>query len=88
MLFGIRRARITREHGDRFLSSLNALGVGLRDPISYDRLISLAHDNGLTVYDAAYLDLALTEGLPLATLDDALRRSAARTGVPAFKLGQ
>jgi predicted nucleic acid-binding protein len=35
----------------------------------------------LSGYDAAYLDLALRQGLPLATLDEQLRRAAKTTGV-------
>jgi predicted nucleic acid-binding protein len=35
----------------------------------------------LTVYDAAYLELALRRGLPLATLDDELCTAAAALGV-------
>jgi len=35
----------------------------------------------LTVYDAAYLELASRRALPLATLDDELKRAARRTGI-------
>jgi predicted nucleic acid-binding protein len=35
----------------------------------------------LSSYDAAYLDLALVEGLPLATLDKNLRAATKRAGV-------
>ena len=38
----------------------------------------LARRHGLTVYDAAYLELALRKGLDLATLDDASHRESAR----------
>ena len=38
----------------------------------------------LTSYDALYLDLALTEQLPLATLDEPLRKAAAKLGVKAL----
>jgi hypothetical protein len=41
----------------------------------------LAERHGLTVYDAAYLDLALREGLPLASLDHALCKAAGNSGV-------
>jgi predicted nucleic acid-binding protein len=37
---------------------------------------------GLTVYDAAYLELARRRNLPLATLDQALRAAALTEGVP------
>ena len=35
----------------------------------------------ITVYDAAYLDLAIRDRLPLATLDAALARAAQQAGV-------
>jgi predicted nucleic acid-binding protein len=37
-------------------------------------------------YDAAYLDLAVVEGLPLATLDKNLRAAAKRAGVELLRL--
>jgi predicted nucleic acid-binding protein len=39
---------------------------------------------GLSAYDAAYLSLAMQEGLPLATNDEALRKAADKAGVPMF----
>jgi predicted nucleic acid-binding protein len=48
-----------------------------------------AHANArafqLTAYDAAYLELARREGLPLATLDKGLRAAAAKAGVTRLK---
>jgi predicted nucleic acid-binding protein len=46
--------------------------------LSYDGIFRLADRHGLTVYDAAYLDLGLRKSLPLASLDDALVRAAER----------
>lgn len=43
--------------------------------------LALAREQGLSVYDASYLDLAMREGLPLATLDDRLRDAARRCSV-------
>lgn len=40
---------------------------------------------GLTAYDAAYVDLALREGLPLATLDIPMRKAAEQSGVIIFQ---
>jgi len=40
------------------------------------RPFALADRYGLTFYDAAYLELALRQALPLASLDDHLRRTA------------
>ncbi len=41
----------------------------------------LAVEYRLSGYDAAYLELALRKGLPLATLDEELRRAAVSAGV-------
>lgn len=45
-------------------------------------VLDVARSQGLTAYDAAYLELAMREGIPLATQDDDLRAAAARVGVP------
>lgn len=47
--------------------------------------LSLAQAHGLTVYDAAYLELSQREGLPLASLDSDLVAAAKKSGVPLFK---
>ncbi len=44
-------------------------------------VLALARAHGLSAYDAAYLELAMREGLPLATEDAALRAAAERVGV-------
>jgi predicted nucleic acid-binding protein len=43
--------------------------------------MQLAHRRRLTLYDAAYLELAQRRGLPLATLDGDLRTAAFAEGV-------
>ncbi len=43
--------------------------------------VSLADRFKLTIYDAAYLELALRRSLPLATLDDELRAAATALGL-------
>ena len=43
--------------------------------------LSLARDHSLTPYDAAYLELAMRRGLPLATQDKALKRAARNVDV-------
>jgi predicted nucleic acid-binding protein len=65
VLMGVRRKRITQNDAEDFLQSLEGLPIRLTDPVSYDSVFSLAGRHGLTVYDAAYLDLALREGLPI-----------------------
>ena len=44
-------------------------------------ILDLARTQNLTPYDAAYLDLALSIGLPLATADKALVMAARACGV-------
>lgn len=46
-----------------------------------ERIADLARSEALTVYAAAYLELALRLGLPLATLDSQLASAAHRRGV-------
>jgi predicted nucleic acid-binding protein len=46
-----------------------------------ERLFRLAHDYDLTVYDAAYLELAARKGAVLGTLDGNLKTAAIRHGV-------
>jgi predicted nucleic acid-binding protein len=38
----------------------------------------------LSAYDAAYLELAMREGLPLATLDERLNNAATVSGIAIF----
>jgi predicted nucleic acid-binding protein len=52
-----------------------------------DAVLRLARTRRLSVYDAAYLELAQREGLPLATLDADLRRAAAKEGVALLSQG-
>ena len=48
------------------------------------KIMELCERHGLTAYDAAYLELALREGLPLATLDHELQKAARAAGVGLF----
>ena len=50
---------------------------------SWTEVVSLAQTHGLSAYDASYLQLALSLGLPLATLDKRLGRVADELGLRA-----
>jgi predicted nucleic acid-binding protein len=52
---------------------------------AYSSIVRLSQQHQLSSYDAAYLDLAVTESLPLATLDKNLRAAAKRAGVELLK---
>jgi predicted nucleic acid-binding protein len=49
---------------------------------AWREILALARAEGLTTYDATYLELAIRRGLPLQTKDEALISAARRSGVP------
>jgi len=79
-----RKGRITPAQSDAFVADLGKLGIE-RDDEAPDRaftyLLTLCRRHRLTSYDAIYLDLAVRHNLPLATLDEDLRKSAKKLGV-------
>lgn len=76
---GVRRGRHDAAFREMTLADLALLSIQV-DPHTNDRAwgatLRLAERHRLTVYDAAYLELALRRGLPLATLDHELRVAA------------
>ena len=80
----IRRRRIT---ADNRAASLRNLGLHAittdaeTDAQAWTSTLQLADRFGLTLYDAAYLELAQRRHLPLATLDRPLRAAATAAGV-------
>ncbi len=82
---GIRRQRHAADFRDRVLSDLSEFPIHVdpeTDRQAWGTTARLAERHGLTVYDAAYLELALRRSLPLATLDEDLRTAAGAEGVP------
>ena len=51
---------------------------------AFGRTSALAEQYGLSVYDAAYLEVAIRRNLPLGTRDRALRSAAERSGILRF----
>lgn len=88
LLSAQRRKRITADKRRELAAAAAALRIKVdREPVAITALDDIAAGRGLTVYDAAYLELALRRGLPLATLDDAVLAAMARAGVPAAAPG-
>ena len=85
ILMGLRRGRLSKLDSDHFLISLNELNMRLSEPASYNEMFSLAQEYDLTVYDAAYLYVAMQERLPLASLDRQLVRAAQKAGIQLFQ---
>lgn len=75
-LLGERRARATQAQTDEFLLELPKLAIGFDHLPDQQIVLGLARRHRLTLYDAAYLELALREGVPLATLDKELGNAA------------
>ncbi len=79
-----RKGRITPAQSDAFVADLGKLGIE-RDDEAPDRafthILALCRGHRLTSYDAIYLDLAVRRSLPLATLDQDLRKTAKELGV-------
>lgn len=83
LLITFRRRRLSAVSADRARELLLALPVDVDQdtgPFAWSRTFGLAERFGLTVYDAAYLELALRLDAPLATLDQALVRAAREAG--------
>ena len=76
-----RRRRIAESDTAAFLLNLSRLRIRIDRAPDEGAVLRLARTHRLSVYDAAYLELAQREGLPLATLDADLRKAAAGEGV-------
>jgi predicted nucleic acid-binding protein len=84
---GERRKRSTQAQAAKLLHSLAVLPITIDDDTNlhaWTGILSLAREQNVSVYDAAYLELALRRDRPLATLDDALNAAAHRVGVPIY----
>ncbi len=88
LLSSERRGRVAREQSLKAISQLRSLPIQIEtsdESSSPEIILKLAGDFDLTAYDAAYLDTALRRGLPLATLDDVLRKACRSAGAALFK---
>jgi predicted nucleic acid-binding protein len=77
-----RRGRIDPPGSAAFLADLALLRIDLDRQADGEMVLALARSHRLTVYDAAYLELALRADAPLATLDEQLARAARAVKVP------
>lgn len=76
-----RRKRIGEADTAGFLQDLAALRLRVDHEPSDEAVMRLARKHRLSVYDAAYLELAIRTRAPLATLDAALRQAAVSEAV-------
>jgi predicted nucleic acid-binding protein len=82
-----RRGRISRADVAQRLALIADLPISIDQetvPRAWRDVLSLARSEGLTTYDASYLELALRRGLPLMTKDQELADAARRIGLAVF----
>jgi len=85
-----RRKRITLAESAQLIALLETLEIdvdGETSALAFTRILDLAREQRLTAYDAAYLELAMRLGVPLASKDGDLCDAAERVGVKAVRAG-
>jgi predicted nucleic acid-binding protein len=75
-----RRKRIKESDTDGFLRDLSRLRIRMDREPGESAVLRLARAHRLSVYDASYLELALRESIPVATLDAELAAAAVAEG--------
>jgi predicted nucleic acid-binding protein len=84
LLVAERRNRMTQKQSEEAIALLQSLLIQVdtaTDANALGATLVLGRQEGLAAYDAAYLELALRLGLPLATIDQRLALAATRCGV-------
>ena len=85
-----RRGRITVAESAQLIGLFETLDIevdGETASLAFTRILDLAREQRLTAYDAAYLELAMRLGVPLASKDRDLCDAAERVGVTAIRVG-
>jgi len=83
-----RKDQLTEAQSESYLEMLQATLINADSTTFVQALtdtLQLARRYQLSSYDASYLELALRAAMPLATLDDDLRRAAQKAGVKHFR---
>jgi predicted nucleic acid-binding protein len=90
LIIAERRHRITRADSAEFIGTLEGLVISIdaeAPSLGFTRILDLAREERLTAYDAAYLELAMRLGVPLASKDGRLCDAAERVGVTVLRSG-
>ena len=88
VLIGERRKRLRLPEIRRFTTLLEGLLlVQEMQPVGehVSNVLPLAREHSLSAYDAAYLELSIRHGAPLATLDGKLRKAAKQADIRIFE---
>lgn len=86
LLMNERRGRIAPQQMANTLADIAALGIEVDGGHDETAMFALARRHSLTVYDAAYLEVAFRRDLPLATFDRRLAGAAKAEGVALIGL--
>lgn len=85
LVHAVRHKRISNVQAANFIDALTKLPINI-DELTSTRamhsIYALANSEKLTIYDAAYLDLAIRKQIPIATLDKELLKAAKRLKIP------
>ena len=78
---------ITEAQSGAFIELLGTIDIGV-DTATFSKALSdtlqISRRHRISAYDASYLELAMREGLPLATLDEDLQKAANKAGLKRF----
>lgn len=84
VIMGERRQRLQEADVTRFIHLILSLPIVVENSdltVSITSIMDTAREYSITTYDASYLELAMREGLPLATQDARLSSAAENAGV-------
>jgi predicted nucleic acid-binding protein len=83
-----RRRRLTPARTTEFIALLETLAIEVDEETpfrAFGRVLDVARTEGLTAYDASYLELAMRLGVPLASKDGDLCDAAERLGLTVLR---
>lgn len=90
LLMAERKKRILEADMLHFIRFLKQLPLDIEkdnDSVSMGDLVLIGKTHQLTAYDACYLHMAISLGLPLATVDKRLEEAAKQAGVSIYHAG-
>lgn len=83
-----RRRKLTAEEARTAIEIIRGLPAAIDHEaatVAFTRLVDLASKHQLSVYDAAYIELAIRRRLPLASNDDSMKEAAIRSGLDLWQ---
>ena len=88
LLIAERRDRLTEAQAAHFAQLLQGLPILVEEADvarTLGPILAVGRAHRVSAYDAAYLELAARQGLPLATQDSRLRKAAGNAGVALLR---